>query len=163
MQKIIFIIYKCKCFEILKILYISTHYNYSDVTSAYDWGREGHRGMSRDRYKNTLATAGCCPFDSPFPAIVVFLSARASTSFLSLLSLASFFFLPLSLSFSFFHSLTQSSPRTSYDPGRIFLLFQPFLFCPRRSQPSHAPSLLARLFVCVCFRKGEGTRVRAWR
>lgn len=45
-------------------------------------------GQGMCRYKNTLGTVGCCPFDSPFPAIVVFLSTRAFTSFLSVLSLS---------------------------------------------------------------------------
>lgn len=70
------------------------------------------QGMSRDRYKNTLGTVGCCPFDSPFPAIVVFLSARASTSFLSMLSLASSFFLAC----------------TIYDPVVFSYAFNPFFF-----------------------------------
>jgi len=70
--------------------------------------------MSRDRYKNTLGTVGCCPFDSPFPAIVVFLSARASTSFLSVLSLTSSFFLAL--------------PYTIYDPVVFSYAFNPFFF-----------------------------------
>jgi len=77
---------------------------------------------SRDRYKNTLGAAGCRPFDSPFPAIVVFLSARASTSFLSVPS--------LSLSLSLSPAFRQPS---SALPCHIFLRLQPFLFCPRRS------------------------------
>jgi len=67
-----------------------------------------------------------------------------------------------SLSLSLPLSLTQSFLRASYDLAArsvFFLLFQPFLFCPRRSALPRA--VTARAYACL--RKSEGTRVRAWR
>lgn len=102
--------------------------------------------MSRDRYKNTLATAGCCPF-------VIHRFLRSSyfcprvpplRFFRCCLSPRSFSSLCLSFSLSLTHSIFSS--RQLRHPGRIFLLFQPFLFCPRRSQPSHAPCHCSRVY-----------------
>jgi len=107
--------------------------------------------MSRDRYKNTLGTAGCCPFDSPFPAIVVFLSARASTSFLSMLSLASSFFFA-------FSALPPPPPPRYLRPCRIFLRLQPFLFFTTLSPPTRRVKKTSRVSVCVSM-KGHA-RVR---
>jgi len=110
--------------------------------------------MSRDRYKNTLGTAGCCPFDSPFPAIVVFLSARASTSFLSLLSLAS----------SFFRTLSNSLPRY-LRPRRIFLcLSYPFFFSfAALGPPTRREENISRICVSAYERVKARARARACR
>lgn len=113
------------------------------------------QGMCRDRYKNTLGTVGCCPFDSPFPAIIVFLSARASTSFLSVLSLASSFFRTLSNP-PFF------PPCTIYDPVVFSYAFNPSFFSlatlgpPTRREEN-------TLSVCVYTKWRRHTRSRAWR
>lgn len=60
------------------------------------------------------------------------------------------------LSLNLFLALATILPHDPY----FSYFFNPFFFV-RGAQPSHAPSLSAHSYACL--RKGEGTRVRAWR
>lgn len=84
---------------------------------------------------------------------------RACLHFVSFDAASRLVLFPPSVSLSLpFLSLTHSIFSSRYDPAVFSYFFNPFFFV-RGAQPSHALSLhsYARL------RRGEGTRVRAWR